>query len=756
MLLLFVAATADGWDMFMFTSMDAVGPNVAPVRNDFSPVSLFFILWLVLGCFTMMNLFVGSVCDNFSRIKSEQDGSATMTEAQKQWVRTMQEGRMFKERIRVEKAPDPPSNSVQRSFFMLVNSDGFDGIMTLVILLNVCLMSVDFYKMEEDAHFYDIYSICNLIFLNIYYVECVFKLSGLGVSAYFTSPWNQFDFFLVVVSLVDQFATELLAEYLPIPPMLLRTIRVAHIMRILRLLKRFKRLRDLIKTTILSFPSLINVGALLGLVTFIYAVLGVQLFCFVRPGDELNEQRNFRTFGSACLLLVQCLTGDGWSTLMADASQGPERGCDPNLVPSDCGNRNQSLIYFLTYMFIGTFVLLNLVVAVILENFSALGNVNPDLVSAADITDFGELWSQSWTERAATQEQLPTPRRASRRDARSMMAMEEDQLAKIVLLQPPPLGLQGKTDLTGAQSFISSLRLPKDDHGFVQFQDVIDALVKISFEGHPEFLEVPEMPPDEEKDPFDDSQPPASSSRKSPSPTPTPQPVPQLPPKPPPQPPPQPPQPQQPVAIKAPKVKRPEAVPPLPMAMPYYAEPEARHPVAAPLARSAPAPAPAASPRRPSPAAPLPTRQDAMPEHMYAQPQRPSSSSPAARQRVRPQQPEYVMPNYTLLEPRRIAVPPPSSVILERPRTVRPSGSPPDVNYLNRQRATNQRSPTAHQRSPDAGANPFMIFSAQLTGGSATSYGGDPRSLPAPARLPPPLGSPPAPQGQPNGSNAWP
>ena len=58
MLLLFVAATADGWDMFMFTGMDAVGPNISPVRNDFSPLSMFFILWLVLGCFTMMNLFV--------------------------------------------------------------------------------------------------------------------------------------------------------------------------------------------------------------------------------------------------------------------------------------------------------------------------------------------------------------------------------------------------------------------------------------------------------------------------------------------------------------------------------------------------------------------------------------------------------------------------------------------------------------------------------------------------------------------------
>lgn len=102
-------------------------------------------------------------------------------------------------------------------------------------------------------------------------------------------------------------------------------------------------------------------------VTFVYAVLGVQLFYNIAPGDELNEQRNFRAqagldpstslvidgryllpcfyasiadpedsesrlvpagdFGAASLLLIQCLTGDGWSTLMMDSMAGPERGC---------------------------------------------------------------------------------------------------------------------------------------------------------------------------------------------------------------------------------------------------------------------------------------------------------------------------------------------------------------------------------------------------------------------------------------------
>merc|ERR550514_1558427 len=76
---------------------------------------------------------------------------------------------------------------------------------------------------------------------------------------------------------------------------------------------------------------------------------------------------------------------------MDDAMIDEARGCDPNAVPTDCGS-TIAIPYFISFTIIGTFVMLNLVVAVILENFTALGNVNPDLVSAADIADFKDEW----------------------------------------------------------------------------------------------------------------------------------------------------------------------------------------------------------------------------------------------------------------------------------------------------------------------------------------------------------------------------
>ena len=89
MLLLYVMSTGDEWEVQMFVMMDSTGPGQAPVRNDSSPASAYFIAWMIVGCFVAINLFVGVVVDNFSRMQKESDGTATMTYEQAQWAGTM-------------------------------------------------------------------------------------------------------------------------------------------------------------------------------------------------------------------------------------------------------------------------------------------------------------------------------------------------------------------------------------------------------------------------------------------------------------------------------------------------------------------------------------------------------------------------------------------------------------------------------------------------------------------------------------------
>ena len=130
------------------------------------------------------------------------------------------------------------------------------------------------------------------VFVNIYYIECILKLIGLGPAAYFGDGWCRFDFFLVCTAVVDEFVS--VESAVPIPPYLLRVMRVVRILRILRLLKGAKELRNLIVTMLLSFPSLVNVSSLLALVVFIYSVLGRSMFCFLSTaGEQINDERNY-------------------------------------------------------------------------------------------------------------------------------------------------------------------------------------------------------------------------------------------------------------------------------------------------------------------------------------------------------------------------------------------------------------------------------------------------------------------------------
>ena len=460
MLILYVASTGDGWEEFMWAGMDARGVGIAPERNDHSMNAFYFIAWMFVGMFVALNLFVGAIVDNFTRIKAEAEGSATMTPEQQQWKNAMMGSH------KPDRAPRAPLQHLRRSAFHLIHSKPFEFVMMSVIGLNVFAMALEYEGMENDPVNAFAYHVAMLAFTYIYFVEFALKFFAMGCN-YFADSWCQFDFFLVCVSALDLFAKQLL-EILPIPPTMLRVLRVARVLRILRLLKNLKGLRDLVMTLVLSSPALANVGALLGIVMFMYSVLGMNLLTYVQHGDDLNDHNNFESFGAAMLLLFQCLTGDGWSAMMDDAMINEDRGCDPapdDGSPSDCGSP-LALPFFISYMIIGAFIFLNLVVAVILENFTALGNVNPDLVSASDINDFKEVWGEY------------DP------DANGLIPTKE--LPSLVMILRAPLGLKDSPLLNvdrphqRAMRFCLSLGLTQQE-GQVAFKDVLDALMKQNY-----------------------------------------------------------------------------------------------------------------------------------------------------------------------------------------------------------------------------------------------------------------------------------
>lgn len=398
MLFLFVMATGDAWDDAMWTAMDApANAGEAPVRNDDSPAALYFLAWVYVGHFVMMNFFVATVVISFMRIKEEQElidalveGSAIMTREQKQWQIAVVAASRQKATKPAE-SPEAPEGILREFVYGVVISDGFNALMSLVVLFNVIVMAFNHYGIEENVALYELYTTLMKSCVHLYYAEAALKVYGLGVG-YFSDGWNKFDFALVLTAVLEESSIAvILHDILPIPPTVLRVLRIARLLRAVRLLRGFKGLRNIAMTLILAFPQFLNVGFFLALVIFIYSILGVQLFAFVGAGEALHDQRNFHNVLSASEVLYECVTGDGWSLLMLDALDSGE--CDPQKVPTDCG-RAVALPYFVSYQVVAMLVLANLIVAVILQNFSECGDNNPMLASNKDIDLFDDGWSK--------------------------------------------------------------------------------------------------------------------------------------------------------------------------------------------------------------------------------------------------------------------------------------------------------------------------------------------------------------------------
>ena len=120
----------------------------------------------------------------------------------------------------------------------------------------------------------------------------------------------------------------------------------------------------MLQTLILSLPSLVNVGSLLFLVFFIYSVLGVFMFSNIKQGDAIDSWTNFSNFGYAMILLFRCSTGEDWYKIMFDCTRTTD--CVSEDGTNNCGT-SFGFLFFLSFVMICTFVMLNLFVLIIID-----------------------------------------------------------------------------------------------------------------------------------------------------------------------------------------------------------------------------------------------------------------------------------------------------------------------------------------------------------------------------------------------------
>ncbi|XP_059472084.1 voltage-dependent T-type calcium channel subunit alpha-1H isoform X6 [Neocloeon triangulifer] len=362
---LFVLSSKDGWVNIMYTGLDAVGVDQQPIENFSEWRLLYFISFLLLVGFFVLNMFVGVVVENFHRCREEQEKEEKARRAAK---RAKQ---MEKKRRRMHEPPYYATYSRPRLLVHnVVTSKYFDLAIAAVIGLNVVTMALEFYMMPKALSY--ALKIFNYFFTAVFILESIMKLVALGMHLYFKDRWNQLDVIIVILSIVGIVLEEVESKIIPINPTIIRVMRVLRIARVLKLLKMAKGIRALLDTVMQALPQVGNLGLLFFLLFFIFAALGVELFGRLECSEEipcqgLGEHAHFSNFGMAFLTLFRVATGDNWNGIMKDTLRDT---CDDaaDCVRNCCVSTVIAPIFFVIFVLMAQFVLVNVVVAVLMKH----------------------------------------------------------------------------------------------------------------------------------------------------------------------------------------------------------------------------------------------------------------------------------------------------------------------------------------------------------------------------------------------------
>uniref|UniRef100_A0A8B9E574 Voltage-dependent L-type calcium channel subunit alpha n=1 Tax=Anser cygnoides TaxID=8845 RepID=A0A8B9E574_ANSCY len=497
MMALFTVSTFEGW------------PAVE--------ISIFFIIYIIIIAFFMMNIFVGFVIVTFQEQGEQEYKNCELDKNQRQCVEYALKARPLRRYI--------PKNPYQYKFWYVVNSTGFEYIMFVLIMLNTLCLAMQHYG--QSKLFNDAMDIMNMVFTGVFTVEMVLKLIAFKPKHYFTDAWNTFDALIVVGSVVDIAITEVNVSSncscegsavcrhslatkntwtcSPVsnclPDTLLNLLhldsiqyfsyimchllvcvhvnarisitffRLFRVMRLVKLLSRGEGIRTLLWTFIKSFQALPYVALLIAMLFFIYAVIGMQVFGKVamRDNNQINRNNNFQTFPQAVLLLFRCATGEAWQEIMLACLPG--KRCDPesDYNPGEeytCGS-NFAIIYFISFYMLCAFLIINLFVAVIMDNFDYLTR-DWSILGPHHLDEFKRIWSEY--------------------DPEAKGRIKHLDVVTLLRRIQPPLGFGKLCPHRVACKRLVAMNMPLNSDGTVMFNATLFALVrtalKIKTEGN--------------------------------------------------------------------------------------------------------------------------------------------------------------------------------------------------------------------------------------------------------------------------------
>uniref|UniRef100_A0A3B4BLS5 Voltage-dependent L-type calcium channel subunit alpha n=1 Tax=Pygocentrus nattereri TaxID=42514 RepID=A0A3B4BLS5_PYGNA len=365
MMALFTVSTFEGWPALLYKAIDSNRENMGPIYNYRVEISIFFIIYIIIIAFFMMNIFVGFVIVTFQEQGEKEYKNCELDKNQRQCVEYALKARPLRRYI--------PKNRYQYKFWYVVNSTGFEYVMFVLIILNTLCLAI---QHHGQSHLFNYaMDILNMVFTGVFTVEMILKLVAFKPRGYFGDAWNVFDALVVIGSVVDIILSQVdnTEDSARISITFFRLFRV---MRLVKLLSRGEGIRTLLWTFIKSFQALPYVALLIAMLFFIYAVIGMQVFGKIAmvDGTSINRNNNFQTFPQAVLLLFRCATGEAWQEIMLACLPGKLCDSESDYNPGEertCGS-GFAIIYFISFYMLCAFLIINLFVAVIMDNFDYL------------------------------------------------------------------------------------------------------------------------------------------------------------------------------------------------------------------------------------------------------------------------------------------------------------------------------------------------------------------------------------------------
>ncbi|KAI8126592.1 Voltage-dependent calcium channel type A subunit alpha-1 [Lucilia cuprina] len=422
MLTLFAVQTGEGWPQVLQHSMAATYEDRGPIQNFRIEMSIFYIVYFIVFPFFFVNIFVALIIITFQEQGEAELQDGEIDKNQKSCIDFTIGARPL------ERYMPKNRNTFKYKVWRIVVSTPFEYFIMMLIVFNTLLLMMKYHNQGEmyekslkyinmgftgmfsvetvlkiigfGVKFHDAPSVhsetlayMNQIFTLFFLTETILKVIAFGITNFFKDPWNIFDLITVLGSIVDALWME-------------------------------------------------------------FGVFGNIKLGTVE--NSITRHNNFQSFIQGVMLLFRCATGEAWPNIMLACLKG--RPCDDEAEKGDetCGS-TLAYAYFVSFIFFCSFLMLNLFVAVIMDNFDYLTR-DSSILGAHHLDEFVRIWAEY--------------------DPNATGRIHYTEMYDMLKNMDPPLGFGNKCPNRLAFKKLIRMNMPLDDEMRVQFTTTLFALIR--------------------------------------------------------------------------------------------------------------------------------------------------------------------------------------------------------------------------------------------------------------------------------------